>query len=88
MYLLWDPAVFPCGAALLVEESIEIYCLYAAAAPVLIPKQKTKCHRLETQFVTAASFRKFTCNDTNSVSPNYWTSDARVLHVTQRAAAF
>lgn len=39
MYLLWDPAVFPRGAALLVEESIEIYCLYAAAAPVLIPKQ-------------------------------------------------
>lgn len=37
-YLLRDPAVFSCGAALLVEESVEIYRLYAAAAPVFVPE--------------------------------------------------
>lgn len=51
LYLLWDPAVFSCGAALLVEESVEIYCLYAAAAPVFIPTQKTNWQQLEKQFL-------------------------------------
>lgn len=50
MYLLWDPAVLPRGAALLVEESIEVYCLYAAAAPVLVPEQN-KSDRLEQIFI-------------------------------------
>lgn len=35
-YLLMDPAVRSCGAALLVQESVEIYRLDAAAAPVLV----------------------------------------------------
>lgn len=39
-HLFRDPAVFPCGAALLVKESIEVYCLNAAAAPVFIATKK------------------------------------------------
>lgn len=42
MYLLWDPAVFPHGAALLVQEGVEVCCLDAAATPVLVPKQQQK----------------------------------------------
>lgn len=44
LYLLWDPAVFPRAAALLVQESIEVCRLYAAAAPVLVPKTKQGSH--------------------------------------------
>lgn len=42
MYLLWDPAVFPHGAAFLVQEGVEVCCLDAAATPVLVPKQQQK----------------------------------------------
>ena len=38
VYLFRDPAVFSCCAALLVEESVEVYGFNTAAAPVLVPE--------------------------------------------------
>lgn len=36
LYLFWNPAVFACSTALLIQESLEVDGLYTAAAPVFV----------------------------------------------------